>query len=318
MADQNTKNKIKDFVDHLLGNPNIKNEPPLIAEGLLLNFVAQNSEQLKATFKTPNFFPNLKWEEVLALIITDLYERIVRTELPVINDFIKNADLKFLSKLTQPSAYPNDFHQQKLSAFVDSIFKNKDVRYQFHSAVNIFKYKVLEKYLNEIFKRRDYLYNELVRVQKTYLEADEYVNFLKILLIIRNAAFMKIAIDKSNQDRKGSLKDFMANESSLKKFIKPLQDVIRAQLPNIDEKSIQLAIKSNVIEKQTAVEDSSSRFLYIMTARYQNYKHIEKVDRGAESPDKSWFGIARKTAESQGYDKRMLEALYRIAGDNNW
>jgi len=42
------------------------------------------------------------------------------------------------------------------------------------------------------------------------------------------------------------------------------------------------------------------------------------IDRGAESPDKSWFAVARKNADYYGFDKRMIEDLYRIARDNNW
>ena len=88
MSDQETAQKIRDFVDHLFSNPNIKNEPPLIAEGLLLNFIVQNMSQLKGTFKSPQFFPDLGWNEVLQLILSDLYGRIVSSELPVINKFI--------------------------------------------------------------------------------------------------------------------------------------------------------------------------------------------------------------------------------------
>lgn len=56
MATEEDIQKIKDFVDHMIGLPNIKNEPMLIAEGLILNFIVQNTDQLKATFKTPQFF----------------------------------------------------------------------------------------------------------------------------------------------------------------------------------------------------------------------------------------------------------------------
>jgi hypothetical protein len=45
---------------------------------------------------------------------------------------------------------------------------------------------------------------------------------------------------------------------------------------------------------------------------------VGKVDRGAESPDKSWFSIAKKNADYYGFDRRMLDELYMIAGDNNW
>ena len=318
MNTNETKKRVRDFVDHLLSNPSIKSEPLIIGEGLILNFIVQNISHLKATFKTPNFFPDLQWNEVFQLILADLYERIIKTEYPVINEFIKKAEFDFLSKITDSSGFANDFHQQKISDFVQSIFKNKDVRYNFNSVINIFKYEVLEKYINEIFNRRGSLYNELVRVQKIYLEADEYINFLKMLLLVRNSAFMKISINPKTPDNIISLKDVLNQPRALNKVIDPFTKVIHKELPNLDEKTIKLAIKSNLGEQHTEKEDASSRFLYIMSSRFRNYKPITKIDRGAESPDKSWFGIARKTAAAQGFDKRILDELYLIAGDNNW
>ena len=129
---------------------------------------------------------------------------------------------------------------------------------------------------------------------------------------------MKVTIDPKSPDNIISLKEYISHPRSLNKFIDPFTKVIHKELPNLNERTIKLAIKSNLSEQHTDKEDASSRFLYIMSSRYRNYKPIKKVDRGAESPDKSWFGIAKKTAESQGFDKRMLDELYMIAGNNNW
>ncbi len=312
-----SKQKIKDFVDHLLSNPSIKNEPLLIGEGLLLNFIIQNMSQLKITFKSPQFFPDLEWNQVLQLILSDIYERIIHTEFPVINDFVQNIDFEFMNKISD-STFPSTFHQEKIISYVQSIFKNKDVRYHFNSTVNIFKYNVLERYVGQIFDKRGSTYNELVRVQKIYLEGEDYISFLKILLLIRNSAFMKIAINPDIPDKKVNASEFLKSSRNLKKFLDPLVQTIQKGVPNLDEKTIALAIKSNFNETHTEVEDASSRFLFILTSRFHNYKPVEKVDRGAESPDKSWFGIAKKSAGALGYDKRMIEELYRIAGENNW
>ena len=317
MNPQESKKRVKDFVDHLLSNPTIKNEPLLIGEGLILNFIIQNMGQLKATFRVPQFFPDLEWEQVLQLILADIYERIINTEFPVINEFVKNADFDFLNKITNRS-FPSALHQEKIKAFVDSIFKNKDVRYNFNSVINIFKYNILERYIGQIFDRREYLYNELVRVQKTYLEADEYINFLKILLLIRNSAFMKVPISPDMPDKQINFSEYIKNPRNIGKVMNQFVIAVNQSLPNLDEKSITLAIKSNLGQQHTEIEDASSRFLYLLTSRFTSYKPTVKLDRGAESPDKSWFAIAKKNAEATGYDKRMLEELYRVASDNNW
>ncbi len=132
------KIKVRDFLDHLLSNSSIKNEPLIIGEGLLLNFIMQNVDQLKMTFKSPQFFPDLEWQQVLQLILTDIYERIMHIEFPVINKFVQNADFDFINKITNQS-YASTFHQEKMGDFVQSIFKNKDARFRFDSVIIIFK-----------------------------------------------------------------------------------------------------------------------------------------------------------------------------------
>ena len=48
------------------------------------------------------------------------------------------------------------------------------------------------------------------------------------------------------------------------------------------------------------------------------FKANVKVDRGADTPDKSWFNIARKNSRFFGFDDKMLEELYKIAAENGW
>ena len=308
--------KINDFIAHLLSLPNIKNEPPLIGEGLILNFIVQNMSQLQATFKTDQFFPNLEWNDVLQVLLSKLYERIANDTLPIFESFIKKTDFDSLNKVYDGATLPNEFHKEKLLQFIHTIFKNKDVRYNMSSALNMFQFDIIEKYLTEIFNRRDSLYNELVRVQKTYLECDEYIIFMKILLIIKNASFMKIPINPNSSGI--NIIDALKMPGKGKKYIGSAITHFKTFLPNVSNRTIELAIKANLKEEFTGTEDTSSRFLFILSHRFHKYKPITQIDRGAESPDKSWFAIARKNATHYGYDKRLLEGLYRIAGDNSW
>lgn len=310
--------KVKNFVDHLLSLPNIKNEPPLISEGLILNFVVQNLDHLKKSFKTPQFFPNLEWNEVLQIVLSELFERVASNVLPSLNEFVEETDFEAISKVAGDQSFPPEFKKEKTRNFIANLFRNKDARYNFHSVINLLQYGIIDKYIGEIFRRRDYLYNELVRVQKSYLEADEYIVFLKVLLLIKNAAYMKIPSGDSENSPKLNLFDSIKNPGKFQKFVDHFTRQLRRELPHLSEKIITLALKSNLRENLTETEEASSRFLYILTTRYHEYKPMEKVDRGAESPDKSWFAVARKNAEYYGFDKRMLEELYRIAGDNNW
>lgn len=311
------KKKVQGFVDHLLQIPNIKGEPLLLGEGLILNFITQNMAQLKVTFKTPQFFPTIEWNDVLQVLLADLYDRVANEALPQFNTFIDTTDFTVLNKISEGAELPNNFHQEKLHAFIESIFRNKDVRYNFNTVSNLFRYNIIERYLGEIFKRRDFLYNELVRVQKTYLEMDEYIIFLKVLLLIRNAAYVKVA-PGGGDTVKQNLFDTLSMKKKMQQFLQFRCREIRGGMPMFSERTIELALKSNLRTDLIEKEDASARFLFILTARFANYRPVARVDRGAESPDKSWFAIARKNAEHSGFDRRMLDAFYMIASDNNW
>jgi hypothetical protein len=311
-------NKINDFVDHLLSNPGIKSEPLLIGEGMIMNFLVQNLPQLKVTFKNSQFFPHLEWNQVLELIFENLYGRVSGVVLPVINKFIDNTDFSFLDRLSGTGTIADKFRREKLHEFVQMIFRNRDSRFNMNSTINIFNYDVMEKYAGEIFKRRDFLYNELVRVQKTNIDAAEYIVFLKIMLLIKNTVFLKLPLNPANPDAKLSINDIPRNRKNLQSYTDSIVKYIITLLPGFPEKIIRLAVKSNYTADMTEQDEASSKLIFILCGRFQNYKHVAKIERGAESPDKSWFGIAKKNADHFGYDRRILDALYLIAGDNNW
>ena len=311
-------NKANDFVDHLLSNPGIKSEPLLIGEGMIMNFLVQNLPQLKVTFKNSQFFPHLEWNQVLELIFENLYGRVSGTVLPVINQFVDNTDFSFMDKLSKSGTIADKFRREKFHEYVQMIFKNRDSRFNMNSTINVFNYDVIEKYIGEIFKRREFLYNELVRVQKTNIDAGEYIVFLKTMFLIKNIVFMKLQLNPSNPETKMSISDIGKNKKNLQSYADSVVKYTVPLLPGFPEKLISLAVKSNFAADMTEQEEASSKLVYILNARFQTYKHVAKIERGAESPDKSWFGIAKKNADHFGYDRRILDALYLIAGDNNW
>lgn len=316
MAAMENSPQIKEFINHLLNVSSIRSETVLRAEAQILNFIFQNKSQLEKTFRTPQYFPELSWDDVLKMIYMELYARSAENVLPLFTAFINSSDFTFMNKLPGGSALPNDFHREKLSDLIGMIFKNTEARFNYNGACTIFKEQVLEKYIGESFRRRDSLYNELVRVQKTYLECDEYITFIKVLLLVRNAAYLKI----STSAGASNINMFEAAKvpGKLAKFLDEAVINLRQTAPNCPERVIKLAFKSHLKRDQTDIEDASSRLLYILCSRFNSYTPLKTVDRGAESPDKSWFSVARKNADHLGFDRRMVEVLYQIAGENNW
>ncbi len=313
------RNKMESFVTHLFGNPNIKNEPILIGETLIINFITKNLASLKDLLKTPQFFPEASSDETLQFLLIVLRDRVVNEISPFITNYINdNINFNFLSKMNNPETDEN-IVKNKIITFVTHLLRHKDVRYNFNSIINIFKYGKLSLYMKDIFERRQFIYNELVKVQKLNLPVEDYINYMKILLLIKNVVFIKIPIDTGTKTVKLNFNDIKKIERLEKKFLALTMSVLRKELGDIlDEKILRMAVKSNFSEEKTELEEASARFLFILSHRFQDYKHYEKIERGAETPDKSWFGVSKKNANYYGFDKKILDELYKVAADNNW
>jgi hypothetical protein len=318
MAQSDDIAKATSFITYLLNSPSMKNENILVAETMIHNFITQNREQLKTTLKGTQYFPHLDSGEAIKLIVSELFLRVKQQALDPVVKFIDTADFGALNKIPDARQFSAEYHKDTIRSFVQTLFKNRDVRVNFSSAYNVFQYNIIDRYLKEIFVRRDFIYNELVRVQKTYLESDDYIIFLKLILLLKYSIYIKVPMSDDDPEHRYALSDIVKMPGKLPQYITMLAREINTLAPNIPLKSVNLAVKSNLIDSMTSLDEGCSRLLYVLCSRFHNYKPISKVDRGAESPDKSWFAIARKNAKVSGFEKNMLDELYRIAGDNNW
>lgn len=315
--EQEIQGKISDFVNHLLSNPNLRTEPILQVENIVLNFVVQNIDKLKKTFQSPQFFPELSIKDVLAYLITDLKNRTISTALPAFMTHVDKMDFSYMSTVSPNSTFDNSYIRGVFKKFITEIISVKEVRQNLNAAYNILQNDVMEKYISSSFSRRSPLFFELVRVQKNNLKAEEYVNYLKTLLLLRSAAYFKEEIPDFS-DAKVNINDFLKIPKTLAQYFKKKSVALRQKVPCFPVEIFEMSLKSNVSTMHLETEDTSAKFLYILCTRYQSYQEYKKIDRGAESPDKSWFGIMRKNAAHYGFDKRILEDLYMISGDNNW
>jgi DNA-binding protein Fis len=311
------KSKAVKFINYLMNSPQIKGESFLSAESMIHSFIAQNRDQLKLTFRGQQYFPDLDGEDAIRLLVSELYmmvkDQIFKPLLPFIND----TDFGFLNKIAEQQL-PPQYHREKIDELVKMLVKIREVRSGFLPAYNLISTGAVDRYITDIFKRRDFIYNEIVRVQKTFLEVDEYISFFKLLLILKHAALMKTALIGGDAEHRYSLADVLKMPGKIELYIDSVHGTIAKTAPNISRRMTALALRGNLPESMTSVDEGSSRLLYVLSTRYHSYKPVSRQDRGAESPDKSWFAIARKNASTLGFERRMLDELYRIAGDNSW
>ena len=311
-------NKSKDFVDSLLSGAGLNSGSPIICERIIIRFLEKNASGLKKFFREKGLYPAMGTDRALELVYRSLYGRVIEKVLPVINRFIESADFSFLDKISISGTVSDDFRKEKLHDFVQMLFRDPPARFNMNGVYNIFLYQVLEKYMTEIFRRRDFLYQKLFTEQKTAVNRDEFIVLLKVLLLVKNAVFMDFAVDPNNPGMKIELRDVSHDRKKLLLYTDSLKKFIIPFLPGFPEPVIDLAVKSNLTDSMTDADEYICKFLFILNARFQNYENILKPDRGAESPDKSWFNLAEKNSLYFGYNIDIVKSLQAIAGANNW
>ena len=94
--------------------------------------------------------------------------------------------------------------------------------------------------------------------------------------------------------------------------------MLAKRLPALPEAIIRSGVYANGSFVENRSLDATSRIAGILSSMCRNARPNEKVDRGADSADKSWINIARRNYKFYGYDIKMLDEFYKIAGENGW
>jgi hypothetical protein len=144
-------------------------------------------------------------------------------------------------------------------------------------------------------------------------------NFIKLVMLIGLIGFIRsnnsdnTVFYEANKD-----KISLGNTSSQKIHF---EKVIRQFIANQSIFSEDL-IKKGALFPINFNEDKSlpatSRIANIFFGLGKNYKPKAKVDKGADTYDKSWFQVQKKNYRYFGYDIDMLNELYCIASENRW
>ncbi|MFW5718164.1 MAG: hypothetical protein ACOC0E_12050, partial [Spirochaetota bacterium] len=77
-------------------------------------------------------------------------------------------------------------------------------------------------------------------------------------------------------------------------------------------------VNANVSYVENRFIEATARLAAVFSARARSYQPNVDVDRGADSPDKSWLSVARRNYRFYGFDLKLLDELYSIATENGW
>ena len=169
---------------------------------------------------------------------------------------------------------------------------------------------MVDRYLQEVFERKTYIHFELTKVQRLRLGKDEIRNFVDLNLLLKPVVHLISSSSQSQQDRATGM---VQNQFAEKVF-----DSIKKELNLVPEPVLKSVVHASVSFNDNRFIEATARLSAILSARSRIYHPNIKVDRGADSPDKSWFSTARRNYKFYGFDVKMLDELYKIAAENVW
>ena len=101
-------------------------------------------------------------------------------------------------------------------------------------------------------------------------------------------------------------------------FADKVQELGSRQLSLLPEQVIRSGVNASVSYLENRFIEATARLAAVFAARCRNFQPNVRVDRGADSPDKSWLSIARRNHRFYGFDVKILDELYSIAAENGW
>jgi hypothetical protein len=307
----NELEKASVFVSRLLSNSTMNDFASLQKEEQILQFLSVNAHQLQPTLSSPAFFPGKTWNQILGVLVESLF-RLIDTELSRDLKRIVEQDLilTFISFLRRQNA-PEKSIREQIFDFLTKLLKQPEARRIFTGPYTALFHHGADKYLDEIFERKSYIHFEITKVQRLRMSKEEIKGMLAASLLL------KVSICGVMSDGSQGYSDRVAGVVQ-GVFCDKAMPLIKTRLNLLPEPVVESAVRANMSFAENRYIEATARLASIFAARYRSYKANMFVDRGADTPDKSWFSIARKNYKFYGFDDKMLDELYKIAAENGW
>lgn len=300
--------KAKLFVARLLSNPTLITLNPLQKEEQILSFMHINAKQLLPTLSSQAFFPGESWSFIHNLLVSKLKELIDESLVPGIQrQLYDKIDFGYFQLLRQQNSPQEKIKEQVLN-FLKKIILTPDGRKDFSGSYNAVSHQIVDKYIDSIFFAHSYIHFELTKVQKLKLSKDEIKDMVNSSLLLRPSIY--VFSSSRNKDSSSGIITLS--------FAEKVENSLTREIPSLPDALVKSAVRSNLSFGDNKFLEATARLTSILNSLSRSLKANMKVDRGAASPEKSWFSIARRNYKYFGWDIKMLDELYRFSAENNW
>ena len=298
------------FLSRLLANPALKSLSPLQKGEQIEQFLRLNAQALHPTLASASFFPGRGWEDILQVLMAALGQAVSSMLVRAVEQVVHTQlDFTFLSFIQQ-HRIPVEKCQEQLLDVLQKGLSKPEVRLSLAGSLAALQHGLPDKYLERSFERRQYVHFELMKVQRLKMGKEEVKNMINASLLVRPLIGLATSEAPGSNDHVTGLVQSQFAEKTLAG--------LKGQLKFIPEALLRSGIHAAVSFIDDDHIEATSRIAAIFASRGRNYRPVATVDRGADTPDKSWLRIARKNAKVYGFDVKMLDEFFKIAADNSW
>lgn len=285
---------------------------PLQKEEQIMQFLNLNAGQLAPTLTHPSFFPGKSWTQIQSLLLQSLYRQIDGLLMPELKDLLTGRiAFSFVQFLRQQSASTEQIREQILQV-LSQLLKRPDGRRALTGPFTAIYYGLADKYVESAYARRSYVHFELTKVQRLKMSKEEVKNFVGVTILLK-----PLVVLTSSSNTRGGQKPAVTGTIPAG-YAERAVGALQKQLPLLPEPLLKSAVNANISFNEDRFVEATARLGAIFAARGKNYRPEVKVDRGADTPDKSWLSIARRNYKFYGFDVKMLDELYSSAAENGW
>lgn len=304
------REKAVQFVSRLKSNPALQGLNPLQQEEQLKQFLRINGSQLQPTLSSPAFFNGMEWSQIISLLTETIQDSATEVLLQDIDKILAN-QIKynflgsFEKKVSCEQIVPI------LKKLIHRILENNLSRRAFSVSYTAVKSAIVPKYLKSSMDRQKYISFELRKVQRLKLaDHKDAVGYIYVNLLLKPIVYLYAGVDDDLAQTKSGL--------VLNNYAKNVLSKLVAEYPGLPVDIFKSSINSSISFQENNKTEATARAAAIMYGRCEQYNPNIKVDRGAETPDKSWFSVARKNYKFNGLDHDMLSEFYNISTENWW
>ena len=219
-------------------------------------------------------------------------------------------DLSFIPFLRQQN-WSYDQIKEEIHQFLIKLLEKPEARRAFTGPFLTLQFNIHDRYIDQVFARKEYVHFELVKVQRLKMSREELKNMIATSILLSPSIHL-LSVGSSSGQQDSSTGGVQSQ------FAEKVFQTLQKNLAVLPDEVLRSAVNSNVSFNENRSIGATARISALFSSRCRNYNASQKIDRGADTADKSWFSIARRNYKIYGFDVKMLDEFYKIAAENGW